>query len=335
MLKFPFCLKMVQSGDIYIRDEMIEKGRRMWNRFICLTDEAVLSSIILVFHLKSSLNRHNIFITNGYPDRKKEMRARIYNRKEKRYYISEIYGILNCGMEICLADDIDDSETVVLVEYSDFSSGAPYEIFIEKVDINTPPQFQWIYIGKEEMEGVNSAIGMPGKYHYFQGYDFVWDRKDVLAELLMKGRIAKNRWKAGLVSTKLSGWNYIECQEDIDRLMGEFSGFHDSVLKEFSYITGDYISSEGHMCLSESGSKQIKIIFESDWAKPIEMILLAPKFIQLVPPAENYLANLFDASIFIKDCMVYFYDSYMESIPSQYNGSYFSAMGMRWRHYCV
>lgn len=216
MLKFPFCLKMVQSGDIYIRDEMIEKRRRMWNRFICLTDEAVLSSIFLLIHLKSPSNRHNIFITNGYPDRKKEMRARIYNRKEKRYYISEIYGILNCGMEICLADDIDDS-----------------------------------------------------------------------------------------------------------------------VLKEFSYITGDYISSEGHMCLSESGSKQIKIIFESDWAKPIEMILLAPKFIQLVPPAENYLANLFDASVFIKDCMVYFYDSYMEAIPSQYNGSYFSAMGMRWRHYCV
>lgn len=282
------------------------------------------------------------------------MRARIYNRKEKRYYISEIYGILfleegprqagrslkdgMCKSEnavknhgtIYLADDINDPETVVLVECMDFTS-TPYEIFVEKIDMNPVSPFQWFYLEKDEVESLNSAIGIPGKCHYFHGYDFIWKQKDVLADLLMKGCMAKERWGTGFISTKLSGWNYIECQEDIDRLMGEFAGFHDSVLKEFSYITGDYISPEGHMCLSESGSKQIKIIFESDWAKPIEMILLAPRLIQLVPPAENYLADLLDASMFIKNCMVYFYDSHMESIPAQYRGSYFSAMGMMWR----
>ena len=123
----------------------------------------------------------------------------------------------------------------------------------------------------------------------------------------------------------------MEKQQDIDTLMEQFCGFHDSVLKEFTYITGDYVAEDPNMHLSESVAKQIRLVFESQWARGIEMILLAPRFIQLVPPAENYLADLYDASVFIKDCMVYFYDSYMEAMPAAYQNSYFAAMGMRWR----
>lgn len=259
------------------------------------------------------------------------MRARIYHKNKKKYYISEIYGILNCGIDMCLADEIDDQETIVLVENMDFSSEPPYDVNVEKIDINSFPQFKWIDREKEEMENINHAIGEPGKIHYFSGYDFVWEQEAALIELIQKGCVDKKKMNMVPFSTKLPDWNYIETQKDIDLLMEKFAGFHDSVLKELQYISGDYVAQDGGMLLSEAGDKKIRVVFDSQWAKSIEMLLLAPRYIQLVPPAENYLANLYDASLFIKDCMVYFYDSYLQVIPKAYDGTCFAAMGVMWR----
>lgn len=260
------------------------------------------------------------------------MRARVYDIHEKKYYISEVYGILNCGINLCLVDKIDDDKTVVLVEYMDFSSKPPYNVHVEKIDMNSVPQLKWVYIQKDEIESINDLLGEPGKFHFFDGYELVWENKEALAELIHKRYIDKKSLKLLNISSKLKGWNYIESKTDIDYLMEQFCGFHDSVLKELSYITGDYVSQDGSMCLCEAGQKQIKLVFESQWAKGIEVVLLAPRYIQLVPPEENYLADLYDASIFIKDCMVCFYDSYMEAIPETYDGTYFMAMGMMWRY---
>ena len=258
------------------------------------------------------------------------MRARIYDNREKAYYISEVYGILNCGVDRYLVEKREDEQTLVLVDCTDFSTEPPYPVYVEKIDANPLP-FPWVDKEKEEMAHINAAIGVSGKYHYFRGYAFIWEKKEALTELIANGCIAKERLCAQKIVTKLSGWNYVEKQQDIDNLMEQFCGFHDSVLKEFTYITGDYVAEDQNMHLSEAVAKQIRIVFESQWARGIEMILLAPRFIQLVPPAENYLADLYDASVFMKDCMVYFYDSYMEVMPTVYQNSYFAAMGMRWR----
>ena len=44
------------------------------------------------------------------------MRARIFNKDKKKYYISEVYGVLNCGVDMYIVDKMEDSESVVLVE---------------------------------------------------------------------------------------------------------------------------------------------------------------------------------------------------------------------------
>lgn len=259
------------------------------------------------------------------------MRARIYNINEKKYYISEVYGILNCGINLYLVDKENDPGTIVLVEYLNLSSKIPYDVNVEKIDINSVPEFKWVYKQKKEVECINNLLGEPGKIHYFAGYESVWKKKEALVELINKGYIDKKKLNVINISTKLKGWNYIESREDISYLMEEFSEFHDSVIKEFSYITGDCVSRNGVMQLSEAGNKRIKIVFESQCTKGIELVFLAPRYVQLVPPGENYSADLYDASIFIKDCMVYFYDSYMETMPNTYGGTYISAMGMMWK----
>ena len=45
------------------------------------------------------------------------MRARIYNEKQREYYISEIYGIINRAGEWYIVDDIVQKDKLVLVEY--------------------------------------------------------------------------------------------------------------------------------------------------------------------------------------------------------------------------
>lgn len=259
------------------------------------------------------------------------MRARVYDKDSNQFYISEIYGILNRGTTWYLVDSLSDPERIVLAGYLDFSSKPSYSGNVEIIDNNICGRSEWVYKEKEEMKRLDGAVGEPGRYHYFRGYAFIWERQEALARLVCHGSIGKKEIGADSVSTRLPEWNYIESREDIDQLMKGFGGFHDSVMKEFSYVTGDYVSQDGVMHLSHAGEKRIRVVFESQWAKGIEMILLAPRYIQLVPPGENYMGDLYDASLFIKDCMVYFYDSYMESMPETYRGTMFAAMGLMWR----
>ena len=161
----------------------------------------------------------------------------------------------------------------------------------------------------------------------------IWKSQTALAELLEINTISKSALQLNAFSTQIDGWNYIESQADIDKLMQEYQGFHDSVLKELSYISGDYYDKlQNSTILTDAGSKQIRFVFDSEWSGQIEMILLAPRIVHLIPGEENLMPGLYDASIFIQNCMVHFYDSYVEEIPTEYMGTYFIAMGMMWRH---
>ena len=40
---------------------------------------------------------------------------------------------------------------------------------------------------------------------------------------------------------------------------------------------------------------------------------------------------MFEASVIIKDTMVCFYDSLMDSVDDNYSGTHFKSMGMMWR----
>lgn len=114
--------------------------------------------------------------------------------------------------------------------------------------------------------------------------------------------------------------------------MSLYSGFHDSVIKEISYISGEYYDAKQKvMHLNIAGSKQVKVIFNSDWAEELEIVLLAPRIIHFLPGEENYFSNLMEASILIKDQIVYFYDSYIETIEENYKGTYFKSMGLMWK----
>lgn len=259
------------------------------------------------------------------------MRARIYNEKQREYYISEVYGIVNRAGDWYIVDDIVQKEKLVLVEYLNFKTNPPYEVNVEIIDCNPINCDEWVNLAQDEMNTVNEHIINTRELHYFRGYKKIWEKSQLLIDLLENGIADKTKFGIENLSTKLEGWNYIESNSDIEWLMEEYGGFHDSILKEMSYISGEYVDDKG-MRLNEIGNKQIKLIYNSDWAEEIEMVLLSPRICHVIPGEENDMSVLYDASMFIKDCVVYFYDSYIEDITYDYSGTYFKALGIRWRY---
>ncbi len=259
------------------------------------------------------------------------MRARIYNEQLKEYYISEVYGIINRAGDWYIVDDIVVKGQLVLVEYLNFKTNPPYEVNIEIIDYNSISNEEWLNLSKDEMSTINRKIENGRKLHYFRGYRKIWEKQELLVDLLDGGEIDKKKFGMQNLSSKLEEWNYIEEKSDIEYLMKEYAGFHDAILKEMSYSSGEYVDKDG-MRLNPIGNKQIRLVYNSDWAEEIELVLLSPRICHIVPGEENYMSVLSDASFFIKDCMVYFYDSAIEDITCDYNGTYFKALGIRWKY---
>lgn len=264
------------------------------------------------------------------------MRARVYDQTNHTYYLSEVYGIMNWGGErYIVASNEKNEQRLCLVEAVDFSTKPPYHVNIERIDCNkVSEKLPWIYLERDELSNINQTLENTYHHealHYFSGYEYIWKQQDKLAELIVQGTIPYHELSNIKIDTKLPDWNYIENNQDIDRLMKEFLGFHDSVIKQINYITGDYVDKDGSMCLSESYDKKIQMVFDSQWSGSIEIVFEAVKVLHLVPPGENYLGDLFDASVFIKDLMIYFYDTGFDKIPESYDGTWVKALGMRWR----
>lgn len=65
------------------------------------------------------------------------MRARVYDKVNQTYYLSEIYGIMNWGGDRYIVKSNEkDEQRLCLVEYLDFTTPAPYRVNIEHIDCN-------------------------------------------------------------------------------------------------------------------------------------------------------------------------------------------------------
>ena len=264
------------------------------------------------------------------------MRARVYDKSDNTFYVSEVYGILNFRGDHYIVGKQDAGRwRFRLVDYLDFSSEqVPYPVQVECIDCNAlPGQEEWLCKTKEELEEFNhileQQLSLPRILRY-SGYRFIWEDREMLIQLLLNKTVRDGTGRAFKIQTNLPDWKYIESEPDIERLMEKFAGFHDSVIREVHYLSGDYVDGEG-MHLTPSCDKKIQFLFDSDWSDSIEVVFEAVRLMQLVPPAENYLADLYDASIFVKNHEIYFYDSGLKKIPDMYGGTWVKALGMRWR----
>lgn len=74
-----------------------------------------------------------------------------------------------------------------------------------------------------------------------------------------------------------NNWNIINSDDDIKNLLNECYGFHDSILTELTYSTGNYVNEENFMHFSEPEQYELHMIFHSQSSNPIELCFTGVK----------------------------------------------------------
>lgn len=105
-------------------------------------------------------------------------------------------------------------------------------------------------------------------------------------------------------------WIELKTQKNIDNFMNSFYGFHDSCIKECSYITGMFVDKNKKSIKQDIHSSNMKIVFESQWCNSIEIYFEGIKEINIYTyDNDKYFNNISDAKFLIEDNLIYWANS--------------------------
>ena len=133
-------------------------------------------------------------------------------------------------------------------------------------------------------------------------------------------------------------WNEIKNEIDIENLMKEYSGFHDSCIVSINYHSGAFVDEKGAMANGELLDHSIEMILHSQCNKPIELRFTGVRKCNIVGFEDNYFCDIFgaylnfhsdllgrtrdDKLIVWADCDSFNSTEYTEETPISTNGNY-------------
>lgn len=265
------------------------------------------------------------------------MRIRVYDKQTNNYFVSEVYAIINSGYfeKYLVLQGQGKDQYFCLYEYLDKSNKVLHlPVNVNIISCNELPE-PWIIKTESDIKQFKNKFNVSDKYnglYEYRGCEFVFEQKDLLIKLLQGHKVSYEELRGNHdeFCTKLDGWNYVENDEDINSLMNLFSGFHDSVLRSLTYISGSGKTDKGMNVIDYI--RQVSMIFDSDWSETIEIVFEGVLALNLRPANDNYGSNLFSATIALKNEMIFFYDDDYEILDiKDYEGTCINALGMRWR----
>jgi hypothetical protein len=264
------------------------------------------------------------------------MKVRVFDKTQNIYFKSIVFARINTGWyekQLVLVPSNDEG-FIKFFDFLDKSDVKNHPVLINTIVSDSPTE--WICQRSGDVnEQLNEYIGLLDNsilFFEFIGYPWILENKDVMIELLKGKSIPyKNSIFENKVKTfDIAGWNYIETQEDAESFMEQTSGFHDSVLKELSYISGAYVNSNRSMHPIDN-IRKINITIVSQICQQIEMVFEGVTALNLRPAGDNKTSDIFGASVFVKDESVFFCDDSIDQIDLSYEGTWIIAYGLRWR----
>ncbi len=130
-------------------------------------------------------------------------------------------------------------------------------------------------------------------------------------------------------------WNEIKNESDIELFLNHVSYFHDSCIKEISYISGAYVDEDLSMYpVNSKRTLNIIIQRQSDTDSVIEMQFSGLKYLKLYPADVDYTCEILGCSMLIKDGFIYWCDE--EDLTKtdefdKYQGTAVCASNVKWR----
>lgn len=264
------------------------------------------------------------------------MRVRVYDKDANKYFVSEVYAIINSGYyeKYLVLEEIGNKIYFKMFDYLDKSNNGP----ILPVNINVISSNElsepWVHKSESDLKYFIDNLNIEDKYkslYSFRGYAFVFEQKDLLISLFKDNKVIYEEMMGNKnqVCTKLTGWNYVENEKDIETLMRAFGGFHDSVLRTLNYISGSRKVERGMIVTDDI--RQVTMIFDSDWSRSIEIVFEGVLALNLRPAKDNFDSVIYSATIILKDETILFYDNDVNSEHKDYEGTWLNALGMRWK----
>jgi hypothetical protein len=135
----------------------------------------------------------------------------------------------------------------------------------------------------------------------------------------------------------LQEWQSVETEGDAARLRTVFGDFHDGCLREAhvwseTYVSEDLSMAFGYPC--HLGT-HVRLLFQRQWRNPSAIELLFDQVIgfHVVPPPENYGADIWGATLFLRDGIIYWSDNsqWRPDSGDRDESTWIGARRLRWR----
>ena len=129
-------------------------------------------------------------------------------------------------------------------------------------------------------------------------------------------------------------WETISSSDEISRFMEKVYYFHDSCVKEMSYISGAYVNDS--LAMHPLNDRRIlRVIIQRQFAEDpmIELEFQGLKYLRLFPVDESYTCEILDSAMLLKDGDIYWCDcgDVTEDDLDDYKGTLICASKLRWR----
>lgn len=129
-------------------------------------------------------------------------------------------------------------------------------------------------------------------------------------------------------------WQIISTNDEILNFMEKVCYFHDSCIKEISYLSGAYVSDNLSM-FPLNNRRVLRVVIQRQYENDsmIEMEFQGLKELKLFPVDESYTCEILDSRMIMKDGNIYWCDcDYLsESDLDNYTGTLICASKLRWR----
>lgn len=268
------------------------------------------------------------------------MWVRFLDKDSRIYRKSEVYAVINSGIydKLVLRVRDADGDYVKLfdgMEEKRGEEGIRYQPLVSPIFSSVPEGWT-----RQETTGVDEPL--PGyetlqekgvRFYRFCGFSWLWEDRETLSNLLtgklvrVAGSIFEGKLYSGLDDRE--GWSFVETQQDADRFLEETGGLHDSTIHTVRYESGNYVDGENMMHLPDL--RHVVMELHSQWCPRIELVFDGVTALNLRPPGDNYSGDIFDSTLLVKDCTVFFADSWMETVDVSYPGTWITAYSLKWR----
>ena len=129
-------------------------------------------------------------------------------------------------------------------------------------------------------------------------------------------------------------WTELKTEEELAAFMNQVCGFHDSVLKELSYVSGAYVDEDLKMHpVDDKACLRVLIQRQDEMLPALELEFSGLQELRLYPTDPAYTSEILDAALFLWDGLICWCDCGDIGLEyfDDYRGISVRAKFLRWR----